>query len=129
MIKSPYVVEPGKKIKLSKFDTDDKGDFKDKVDAGKPIAKNLEKLKDLQEVLYAGAEQALLVVFQAMDAGGKDGAIQHVFSGVNPQGCHVTSFKAPSHEELSHDYLWRIHNAAPARGMIGIFNRSHYESV
>src|SRR5437868_10653960 len=129
MVKSPHLVKPGKNVKLSKFSTDDKGEFEDKDDAEKPIAKNLEKLKRLQEVLYAEARRSLLVVFQAMDAGGKDGAIQHVFSGVNPQGCSVTSFKAPSTLELAHDYLWRIHCAVPARGMIGIFNRSHYESV
>src|SRR5258707_15315642 len=129
MIKSPHLVKPGKKVKLTKFRTDDKGPFKEKDDAQRVIEKNLGKLKELQEVLYAEARRSLLVVFQAMDAGGKDGAIQHVFSGVNPQGCQVTSFKAPSHVELAHDYLWRIHAATPARGMIGIFNRSHYESV
>jgi PPK2 family polyphosphate:nucleotide phosphotransferase len=129
MIKSPYLVKPGKNVKMSKFKTDDKGEFRDKEDAQRAIEKTLEKLKALQEVLYAESKRSLLVVLQALDAGGKDGAIQHVFSGVNPQGCQVTSFKAPSHEELAHDYLWRIHKATPARGMIGIFNRSHYESV
>lgn len=89
----------------------------------------MKRLSELQELLYASGTHALLVVFQAMDGGGKDGAIDHVFSGVNPQGCVVTSFKVPSTEEQSHDFLWRIHKAAPARGMIGIFNRSHYESV
>src|SRR5207244_2852383 len=103
--------------------------FKDKEGAAPVIEKNLRKFKVLQNKLYAESKRALLVVFQAMDTGGKDGAIEHVFSGVNPQGCSVTSFKQPSHEELAHDYLWRIHAAAPARGMIGIFNRSHYESV
>jgi PPK2 family polyphosphate:nucleotide phosphotransferase len=80
-------------------------------------------------VLYAQAKYSVLIVFQAMDAGGKDGAIEHIFSGVNPQGCSVASFKAPSHLELAHDYLWRYHIEAPKRGMLGIFNRSHYESV
>ena len=80
-------------------------------------------------MLYAQAKYALLVVIQAMDAGGKDGAIDYIFSGVNPQGCHVASFKTPSSLELSHDYLWRYHAAVPPKGMIGIFNRSHYESV
>jgi PPK2 family polyphosphate:nucleotide phosphotransferase len=129
MIKSKYLVKPGKKVKLSKLDTSDKGKFKDKAEAQDASEKNLHKLKDLQDVLYAEARHALLVVFQAMDAGGKDGAIEHVFSGINPQGCQVTSFKAPTPLELAHDYLWRIHCAAPPKGMIGIFNRSHYESV
>ena len=129
MIESPYLVKPGKKLRLSKLDTADKGDFEDKEDAERAIGKNLEKMKALQDVMYAEAKRALLVVFQAMDAGGKDGAVDHVFSGINPQGCSVTSFKAPSEAELAHDYLWRIHGATPRRGMIGIFNRSHYESV
>jgi PPK2 family polyphosphate:nucleotide phosphotransferase len=129
MIKSPYLVKPGKDLKLSKLDTADTGDFKAKEDAAPAIEKHLEKLRKLQGLLYAEGKRALLVVFQAMDAGGKDGAIEHVFSGLNPQGCSVTSFKAPSHEELAHDYLWRIHIATPRRGIIGIFNRSHYESV
>src|SRR4051812_45754124 len=129
MIKSKYLVTPAKKLKLSKIDTDDKGKFDDKDDAERASEKNLEKLKDLQDVLYAESKHALLVVLQAMDAGGKDGTIRHVFGGVNPQGCQVESFKAPTELELAHDYLWRIHSAAPRKGMIGIFNRSHYESV
>jgi PPK2 family polyphosphate:nucleotide phosphotransferase len=129
MIDSPYLVRPGKKVKLSDYRTDETGKFNDKEAAEKPTASNLKKLDELQEVLYAQGKHALLVVFQAMDGGGKDGAIAHVFGGVNPQGCSVTSFKAPSTEELAHDYLWRIHRATPGRGIIGIFNRSHYESV
>jgi len=129
MIDSPYLVEPGKKLKLSKRSTDDTGKFKDKSAAAGPTAKNLEKLDELQEELYAESKRALLVIFQAMDAGGKDGAIEHVFSGVNPQGCSVTSFKIPTHIEAAHDFLWRHHDAAPRRGMIGIHNRSHYEAV
>jgi PPK2 family polyphosphate:nucleotide phosphotransferase len=129
MVSSPHLVTPGKKIKLSKIDPDDTGAYKDKEDAQRDIGANLERLDELQELLYADARRAILVVFQAMDAGGKDGAIEHVFSGVNPQGCHVTSFKVPSHLELAHDYLWRYHLAVPQKGMIGIFNRSHYESV
>jgi PPK2 family polyphosphate:nucleotide phosphotransferase len=129
MIHSPYIVEPGKKVRLSDWPTDDTGDLKDKDEALKEIEKNLKKLARLQYEMYAEARHALLIVFQAMDAGGKDGAIAHVFSGVNPQGCIVHSFKGPSTLERSHDYLWRIHQAVPARGMIGIFNRSHYESV
>ncbi len=129
MIDSPYLVKHGKKIDLSDWPTDDVGSFADKADAKQPTKKNLKQLVKLQEKLYAGATHSLLIVFQAMDGGGKDGAISHVFSGVNPQGCSVTSFKEPSHLELAHDFLWRIHAATPAKGMIGIFNRSHYESV
>ena len=128
-IDSPYLVEPGKKLKLDKLATDDTGKFKDKDNVQPVVQKNLQELARLQEVLYAQGKYALLVVFQAMDAGGKDGAIEHVFSGVNPQGCAVTSFKEPSTRERAHDFLWRVHYACPARGMIGIFNRSHYEDV
>jgi PPK2 family polyphosphate:nucleotide phosphotransferase len=129
MIKSPYLVEPGKKFRLDKCSTDDRGDFAGKEEAQKATEKDIQKLIELQYLLYAGSQRAVLIVFQAMDAGGKDGAISHVFSGVNPQGCQVTSFKVPSELEKSHDFLWRIHQAVPRRGMIGIFNRSHYESV
>jgi PPK2 family polyphosphate:nucleotide phosphotransferase len=129
MIDSPYIVESSKKVRLKDWPTDDTGQFKEKADALKEIEKNLERLRKLQELLYAESKHALLIVFQAMDAGGKDGSIAHIFSGVNPQGCSVTSFKGPSTLEKSHDYLWRIHRAVPPRGMIGIFNRSHYESV
>lgn len=129
MIDSPYLAEPGKKFKMSEWKTDDTGDFKDKNSAADKINKNMKNLINLQDKLYAGAQHSVLIVFQAMDGGGKDGAINQVFSGVNPQGCTVTSFKVPSHADLAHDYLWRIHAATPAKGMIGIFNRSHYESV
>lgn len=129
MFDSPYRVSNGKKFKLDRCATNDTGDFKDKEDAEPASRKNLARLHDLQEVLYAQGKHAVLIVLQAMDAGGKDGAIDHVFSGINPQGCSVTSFKRPTDRELSHDFLWRIHASAPARGMIGIFNRSHYESV
>jgi PPK2 family polyphosphate:nucleotide phosphotransferase len=129
MIDSPYLVEPGKKLKLAKRDTNERGEFDDREDAEPLVAKNLEKMKDLQEILYAEGKRALLVVFQAMDAGGKDGAIRHIFSGINPQGCIVTSFKSPTSTERAHDFLWRVHKETPAKGMIGIFNRSHYEDV
>ena len=129
MFESDYLVRPGKKFVLKDFPTDDTGPFDDKDDAAKAIEKNLSRLSELQEVLYAEAKHAVLVVMQAIDAGGKDGAIRHVFSGVNPQGCTVTSFKKPTELELAHDFLWRVHAAVPPRGMIGIFNRSHYESV
>jgi PPK2 family polyphosphate:nucleotide phosphotransferase len=129
MFDSPYRVSLGKRIDLSKWSTDDTGGFKDKHEAREDIDKNISRLIDLQELLYADGTRAVLIVLQAMDAGGKDGAIAHVFSGVNPQGCSVTSFKEPTHLELAHDYLWRYHSACPRRGMMGIFNRSHYESV
>jgi PPK2 family polyphosphate:nucleotide phosphotransferase len=129
MVDSPYLVKPGKKFKLSKFDPDDTGPYEDREHAKPDAEANLEVIDDRQQVLYAQARHALLVVIQAMDAGGKDGAIDYIFSGVNPQGCTVASFKAPTQLELAHDYLWRYHAAVPPKGMIGIFNRSHYESV
>lgn len=129
LVDSPHLIVPGKKPRLSKRSTDEKGRFKDKEEAIAAARENLARLDELQEVLYASGSASVLIVLQAMDAGGKDGTIEFVFSGINPQGCHVTSFKVPSEEEKAHDYLWRVHHAAPARGMIGIFNRSHYESV
>jgi len=129
MIDSPYRVKPGTTVNLKKWSTDDTGDFKQKKDGEAESEKNRDKLREIQEVLYAESKQSLLVVLQAMDAGGKDGTIDYIFSGVNPQGCQVTSFKVPSTLEKEHDFLWRIHAAAPRDGMIGIFNRSHYESV
>jgi PPK2 family polyphosphate:nucleotide phosphotransferase len=129
LIDSPYVVAPGKKFKLADRDPDDTGDFKNKAAAVEPTHKNLDQLEELQEILYAEGKHALLVVFQAMDAAGKDGAIEHVFSGLDPQGCMVASFKVPTPLEKSHDFLWRYHLQVPPKGMIGIFNRSHYEAV
>jgi PPK2 family polyphosphate:nucleotide phosphotransferase len=111
------------------IDPDDTGSFADKAAAKKETKKNVKRLAELQNILYAEGKHALLIVLQAMDAGGKDGAIRNLMSGINPQGVHVTSFKKPTDEELAHDFLWRIHQAAPARGMIGVFNRSHYEDV
>jgi len=122
-------VEPGRKVSMRDFDPGFTGGTRDKSGALQRIAANVERLSQLQEMLYAQDVYAVLLVFQAMDAAGKDGAIRHVLSGINPQGCHVTSFKAPSAEELDHDYLWRANKALPARGMIGVFNRSHYEEV
>jgi PPK2 family polyphosphate:nucleotide phosphotransferase len=124
-----YRVKPGKKVDLSDWPTGETGPLKDKSAAKPLVERDLARLVELQDLLYASGKHALLIVLQAMDAGGKDGSISHVFSGVNPQGCNVTSFKVPTHEELAHDYLWRYHLACPKRGMIGIFNRSHYESV
>jgi PPK2 family polyphosphate:nucleotide phosphotransferase len=100
-----------------------------KQDAHKEMEKHTERLAELHELLYAEHKRALLIVLQGMDASGKDGTIKHVMSGVNPQGCAVTSFKQPSARELDHDFLWRIHAAVPGKGDIGIFNRSHYEDV
>jgi PPK2 family polyphosphate:nucleotide phosphotransferase len=129
MIDSPYRAKPGQKHNLSKVSTSATGDFADKDDATGDTERNLKKMAKLQELLYAEGKHAVLIVLQAMDTGGKDGAIEHVFSSVNPQGCSVTSFKQPTHLELRHDFLWRIHQAAPPKGTIGIFNRSHYESL
>lgn len=112
-----------------KFDTGQTPGVKDKAEGTKRLAANTARIEEAQVRLFAEGRQSLLVVFQAMDAAGKDGTIKHVFSGVNPEGIVVSNFKQPSAEELAHDYLWRVHRHAPARGMIGIFNRSHYESV
>jgi PPK2 family polyphosphate:nucleotide phosphotransferase len=124
------LVEPGRTISLRKdFDPKHTGEFKAKMGALAELKLNIERLSTEQDVLYAGDTYALLLVFQALDAAGKDGTIKHVMSGVNPQGCEVSSFKAPSHEELDHDYLWRTARRLPQRGRIGIFNRSYYEEV
>jgi PPK2 family polyphosphate:nucleotide phosphotransferase len=122
-------VKPGQKIKLEDIDPDDTGKFNDKKEAKDILAQNIERMAELQNILYAENKHALLIILQAMDAGGKDGTIRKIMSGVNPQGVRVTSFKRPTEEELGHDFLWRIHRAVPRRGMIGIFNRSHYEDV
>jgi len=122
------VVRPGSRCKLSSIDpAATHGITKKAADAR--LAKNLERLSVLQYLLYAEANRSLLVVLQGIDAGGKDGTIRHVMSGLNPQGVEVTSFTVPEGEETRHDYLWRIHKAVPERGKIGIFNRSHYEDV
>lgn len=120
---------PGKRFDLKKIDTAARGPFAGKDAARKLTEKNLERLAELQERLYASSSHALLIVLQAMDTGGKDGAIEHVMGAFSPQGVHVTSFKVPSEEERAHDFLWRVHKAVPRRGMVGIFNRSHYEDV
>jgi PPK2 family polyphosphate:nucleotide phosphotransferase len=129
MPKSPFLVEPGTRINLSKIDPDDTGSLRDKDTAKAHLKIVRKRIEDLQERLYAEHRQSLLVVLQATDTGGKDGTIKHVFKGINPQGCRVTSFREPSAAELDHDFLWRIHPHAPAKGMIGVFNRSHYEDV
>jgi PPK2 family polyphosphate:nucleotide phosphotransferase len=121
---------PGKKRpRLDEVDAADTLGLPGKQEALRALEKNVERIGVLQERLYAEARRALLVVVQALDAGGKDGTTREVFAGVNPQGCRVTSFKAPSSTELAHDYLWRVHQVVPARGEIGVFNRSHYEDV
>ncbi|HXW00369.1 MAG TPA: polyphosphate kinase 2 family protein [Anaerolineae bacterium] len=122
-------VKPPQKIKLAEIDPEDTGELKDKAKAEKLLAQNIKRMAELQNVLYAEGKHALLIILQAMDAGGKDGTIRKVMSGMNPQGVQVTSFKGPTAEDLAHDFLWRIHRAAPPRGMIGVFNRSHYEDV
>jgi PPK2 family polyphosphate:nucleotide phosphotransferase len=127
---TPLLVPPDKKISLAKdYDPGYKGEYLNKEDATERLQAGIAQLAKYQDMLYAQETYALLIVLQAMDAAGKDGTIKHVMSGVNPQGCDVTSFKAPSQEELSHDYLWRCTRHLPARGRIGIFNRSYYEEV
>jgi PPK2 family polyphosphate:nucleotide phosphotransferase len=127
----PYRITDGEKFRLKDHDPGDVGGLgsADKPEAKRMLANGVERLTELQEKLYASDQWGLLLVFQAMDAAGKDGTIKHVLSGVNPQGCQVTSFKQPSQEELDHDFLWRSQRAAPERGRIGIFNRSYYEEV
>src|SRR5271169_865683 len=124
-----YCVAKGEKFRLKDYDPSDTGDVKDQDHSQKIIDHRAGLIANLQEKLYAQDHWALLLVFQGMDAAGKDGVIKHVMSGVNPQGCDVHAFKAPSTEELNHDYLWRVHRCVPERGMIGIFNRSYYEEV
>ena len=125
----PYRVTDGERFRLKDFDPCDTGKLHSKEAAAEMLDDGVKLLSRMQEKLYAQDRWSLLIVMQAMDAAGKDGAIKHVMSGVNPQGCDVHSFKAPSPEELDHDYLWRAHKAVPERGKIGIFNRSYYEEV
>ncbi len=122
-------IRPRQKVSLRTLETDGKDVAKDRDGCEKQFRNQRTRLVELQEILYAEGRQKLLVVFQAMDGGGKDGTIRSVFQGVNPQGVVVTPFKAPTADELAHDFLWRIHKAAPGAGMIGVFNRSHYEDV
>ena len=124
-----YRAEPAERLSLADVDPDESEHYRKKKDVLKELEAQRKRIRDLQERLYAENRQGLLVVLQAMDTGGKDGTIKHVFGGVNPQGCRISSFKAPSAEEANHDFLWRYHKSAPARGRIGIFNRSHYEDV
>ena len=128
-IAKPFHVSKGEDFRLKDYHPADTGGMKDKKEARKILEHSRDLLSEFQEKLYAQDRWSLLVIFQAMDAAGKDGAVKHVMSGINPQGCDVTSFKAPSKEELDHEYLWRAHKAVPQRGKIGIFNRSYYEEV
>jgi PPK2 family polyphosphate:nucleotide phosphotransferase len=125
----PYRIEHGKDFRLKDFDPAETGKLHSKDRAQELLEKGISQMAELQNKLYAEDRWALLIIFQAMDAAGKDGAIKHVMSGVNPQGCQVYSFKTPSSEELDHDYLWRTMQRVPERGHIGIFNRSYYEEV
>ncbi|MEA2175584.1 MAG: hypothetical protein QOD00_3176 [Blastocatellia bacterium] len=129
MNQEPFIVPPGKKIELKNYDPGSTGKFKNKEEATSKLQKDIGRLAKYQNVLYAQNNYALLIILQAMDAAGKDSTVKHVMSGVNPQGTEVHSFKAPSTEELDHDYLWRCAKALPERGRIGIFNRSYYEEV
>jgi len=120
---------PGGKVKLGRFDPAYTGKFKGKKNAQKKLAIDIQKMFDLQDMLYAYDKYSVLIILQAMDAAGKDSVIKHVMSGLNPQGCKVVSFKEPSANELDHDYLWRCMRSLPERGRIGIFNRSYYEEA
>ena len=127
-LKSPWLVKPHTKVRLKDFETSAHTHFNEQT-AAAALQKHQNKLAKLQEVLYAGQQRAVLIVLQGMDTAGKDGTISHIFSGINPQGCEVSSFKVPTPLEARHDFLWRCHQHVPALGMIGIFNRSHYEQV
>jgi PPK2 family polyphosphate:nucleotide phosphotransferase len=124
-----YRVASRKPFRWSAFAADDHGGFENEASSLEETEAHVRKMDPLQERLYAEGKQSLLIILQALDTGGKDGTIRHVMRGINPQGCQVTSFKAPTPDELSHDFLWRIHKHVPAKGMIGIFNRSQYEDV
>jgi PPK2 family polyphosphate:nucleotide phosphotransferase len=124
-----FKVSPGAKVKLADFDPSFKDGHKNHTDASDEIAHYQDKLRQLQDLLYAQHRHSILICLQAMDTGGKDGTINHVLGAMNPQGCRVAAFKQPSAEELAHDFLWRVSRPAPARGEVVIFNRSHYEDV
>ena len=127
--KSPWLVKPNSSFRLSEIDPGTKNGVGSSGEAAAILAKHRDQLAKLQEVLYAGQQRAVLIVLQGMDTAGKDGTISRIFSGINPQGCDVTSFKVPTSMEARHDFLWRCHIAAPAKGIIGVFNRSYYEDV
>jgi PPK2 family polyphosphate:nucleotide phosphotransferase len=127
-LKSPWLVKPHTKLRLADCPTSAKDELTPETEAA-VLTSHRDKLAKLQEVLYAGQQHAVLIVLQGMDTAGKDGTIAHIFSGVNPQGCDVASFKVPTPLEARHDFLWRCHAQTPAKGMIVVFNRSHYEDV
>jgi len=129
LITGNFRIQANSTVSLKNYDPVFTGEFKNRKTANQQLKDDIKLMSKLQYRLYAENNQALLIIFQAMDAAGKDGAIQHVFSGLNPQGCEVHSFKQPSANELKHDYFWRHYNKLPERGKIGIFNRSHYENV
>jgi len=124
-----FKVAPGSKVKLKDIDPGFKGHHDDRKDAAEEVEHDQEKLRTLQELLYADGQCSLLICLQGIDTGGKDGTINHILGSMNPQGCRVVGFKEPSKEELAHDFLWRIHQPAPAKGSVAIFNRSQYEDV
>jgi PPK2 family polyphosphate:nucleotide phosphotransferase len=124
-----FKVISGKKVKLKDIDSGFKGHHENHKAAAEEIEEDRKQLRKLQELLYAHGQCSLLICLQGMDTGGKDGTIDHILGAMNPQGCRVVAFKQPSAEELAHDFLWRIHQAAPPRGQVAIFNRSHYEDV
>jgi PPK2 family polyphosphate:nucleotide phosphotransferase len=129
MANRKFIPKPSSSVKLHEYDPDEHGDLADKEAAQQETLKYQAHIEAWQEKLFAEGKQSLLIVLQAMDTGGKDGVIKKVFEGINPQGVRVTAFKAPTPEELAHDFLWRIHQHVPPKGYIGIFNRSHYEDV
>jgi PPK2 family polyphosphate:nucleotide phosphotransferase len=124
-----FRIKPGSKISLGKIDADYHGAYDDEESSIPELKKYSKRLSELQALMYAQNKHSLLIVLQAMDAGGKDGTIRHVMEALNPQGCSVVGFKVPTAEELAHDYLWRIHKMTPRKGQITVFNRSHYEDV
>jgi PPK2 family polyphosphate:nucleotide phosphotransferase len=128
-LKSPYLVPPHTKVRLGDIKAGDTGPYRNSDEAAADLERNRQRLDEMQELLTADGRHAILVVLQGVDTAGKDGTIRHIFTGVNPQACNVTPFKVPTPLEKAHDYLWRAHRAVPARGTIGIFNRSHYEDV
>jgi PPK2 family polyphosphate:nucleotide phosphotransferase len=123
------LIKPGTKVSLKDYDPEDTGPYRSAEEAEEPLRKQLDELARLQNLLYATSRHALLIILQGMDTSGKDGTIRHVMAGLSPLGVEVKAFKAPTAEELAHDFLWRVHKAVPQAGRIGIFNRSHYEDV
>jgi len=128
LVENRFLVRPASTVSLSDWDTAERGGLTKKLGRAE-LREMIKPLNEAQELLYASQKHALLIVLQGMDTAGKDGVIKHVVRAFNPQGCQVTSFKVPTRQELAHDFLWRVHKVTPGRGMVGIFNRSHYEDV